>query len=225
MPRNLAMVRADHPPAGLAAVRIVSMRPDGRDTDATRFWQCARAEIGDAAGVAADDVRIVRRPSHAPECRIGTAAGPFLSHAHCAGAHVLAICAQAPVGVDVERPRPLTAPLPDIAAGLFHPHECGALGALPQGSAAAHALFWALWTRKEAIGKVLGVGLLGPLAAIDARPDSTNPDAPLPLPLPDGRGIWLKTLHLPDTALVGAVAALAPFRLTMAPIESRFGVA
>ncbi|MEW6167301.1 MAG: 4'-phosphopantetheinyl transferase superfamily protein [Pseudomonadota bacterium] len=72
------------------------------------------------------------------------------SLSHCAGRVVCALCEGGPVGVDVE-------PLGDARAADFphylHPAEQAWAGAEP-------ARFYALWTRKEAVVKAAGDGLL-----------------------------------------------------------------
>ncbi|MER7420438.1 4'-phosphopantetheinyl transferase superfamily protein [Micromonospora peucetia] len=60
-----------------------------------------------------------------------------------------------PVGVDVERCRPL--PAPELARRWYAPAEAAWLAGRPADGQAAD--FLRLWTAKEAVGKALGAGL------------------------------------------------------------------
>lgn len=58
-----------------------------------------------------------------------------------------------PVGVDIQQVRP--ARFSAIAKRYFSPADCARLQAEPE----PEALFYTLWTQREALGKLLGVGL------------------------------------------------------------------
>jgi len=74
---------------------------------------------------------------------------------------LLAISNQSEVGVDVEEIRPVTG-AEDLVCQLFSSAERAVLHAAK--GAAWWALFYAIWTRKEAWAKMLGMGLALPFA-------------------------------------------------------------
>lgn len=82
------------------------------------------------------------------------------SVAHSGAIVLIAVTVGVPVGVDVEQIRPR----PDwrgIARRFFHADEVGDIEA--SNDADAMSAFYRCWTRKEAIGKALGLGLSFPL--------------------------------------------------------------
>jgi 4'-phosphopantetheinyl transferase len=125
-----------------------------------------------------------------------------LSHSHDRA--LLAVALGREVGVDVEFARPLDdADL--IATSFFSLAERATLQTLPEEEKAA--AFYRCWSRKEAVIKVMGLGLSMPLDGFDV---TLAPDAPALLVAVRGtaadRGPW--TLYdLP--ALAGFASALA----------------
>lgn len=91
---------------------------------------------------------------HGKPCLTGIADTPHFNLAHSGE---LALCAVAdhPVGVDLERVRPL-ANMPQMAEMSFTDQERAALWSLDEP--ARIAAFFRLWTRKEAIMKAHGAG-------------------------------------------------------------------
>ncbi|MBX9606039.1 MAG: 4'-phosphopantetheinyl transferase superfamily protein [Gammaproteobacteria bacterium] len=75
--------------------------------------------------------------------------------------------ARVPLGVDVEMPRRVVAPL-DLAARRFAPGELAWLQAGPAAELVPR--FLRCWTRKEAFMKATGEGLARRLASFDVRP-------------------------------------------------------
>jgi len=104
------------------------------------------------------DIETARRTSR----KIGAAAerataapggkGPYVSRSATAGLAAAALCHRGRVGIDVERIRPELID-EDLLRLAMHPTE---RAALRQQDAKG---FYALWTRKEAVLKALGVGL------------------------------------------------------------------
>ena len=126
-----------------------------------------------------------------------------LSHAEAVVA--AAVCWDAPVGVDVERLRPL----PDrdaLARTALSAGERQALDALPAELRDAQLLRF--WTRKEAVAKALGTGL-----ATHLREVVTTAEGVL-VALPDGFGraaAWsLADLAVRDPEVIACVAVRAP---------------
>ena len=83
---------------------------------------------------------------------------------HTQGVALFAFCRQTPVGVDVERIRPLP-DAPQIAARFFSPSENKSFLTVP--AAQRDEAFFNCWTRKEAFIKAVGDGLSYPLDAFD----------------------------------------------------------
>jgi 4'-phosphopantetheinyl transferase len=97
---------------------------------------------------------------------LGAGIPTFVSIAH-SGRYVVVAVADRPVGVDVERLPSL--PLhPRLAARLCSPTELERLE--PLGGADRERGILAVWARKEAYGKALGVGLDFPWRSVTAGP-------------------------------------------------------
>lgn len=91
--------------------------------------------------------------------------GPCFNISHSGGVVVLALADSGEVGIDVERIRPTE--IEDFAAHLPELRELYALDA-PQRLES----FFACWTRKEAVLKAEGSGLLVPLEQVRLRDDT-----------------------------------------------------
>lgn len=89
--------------------------------------------------------------------------GPCFSISHAGELAVCALCADGPVGMDVEERRPLD--LADYRASLTRA-EWDHVRADPDPS----GRFLALWTAKESVLKALGTGLSTPLDQVEAGP-------------------------------------------------------
>lgn len=120
--------------------------------------------------------RYLKTPPHAIRFRYSAQGKPALAsggdlHFNVAHSHDMALYALARdrlVGVDVERHRRLD-DAEGIARRFFSPREVKVfLAAAPQDRM---ALFFQIWTRKEAIVKALGEGLSHPLDAFDVLLD------------------------------------------------------
>ena len=94
---------------------------------------------------------------------------------HSNGLGLMAFAQDLPVGIDLERIRPMP-DADDVAGRFFSPRESRALRSIPpQGRLAA---FYQCWTAKEALVKALGHGLAMPL---DRFTVSFAPDLPVRL--------------------------------------------
>jgi 4'-phosphopantetheinyl transferase len=98
-----------------------------------------------------------------------------VSVSHVDGVVTVAACRDAPVGVDVERRRPV--PAVELARRWFEPAAVAWLSDRPEVDRSEGFLL--LWTAKEAVGKALGVGLRGG-------------GLTRPMPRPDGLGSLLR---------------------------------
>jgi 4'-phosphopantetheinyl transferase len=89
--------------------------------------------------------------------------------AHSENWALCAVSRGAPVGVDVERVRPLDTLLP-IARRSFAPAECREVAALDSRPTEQLASFYRIWTRREAVIKGLGDGLPSAIDVTGAIP-------------------------------------------------------
>lgn len=163
-------------------------RPTRDLTDADRAWACeARDEaqrrrrlvrrallrrvLARRTGMAAHSVPLVHDDAGRP-CLRGMD-DVYVSTAN-AGSLLAVVVANGPVGVDVERRRPL----PDwraLATDHFTPREVARIAALPE--AVAEDAVLRLWTMKEAAAKALGVGLPDGLPSLDLACRALDADA------------------------------------------------
>ena len=115
--------------------------------------------------------------------------GPHFSLSHAGELAVLAV-SDAPVGVDVEKPRPVTNA---VARRVLQEEERQWMGHDPQ-----YRFFW-LWTRKEAVIKCCGRGLSLAMDSFRVLPGDT--------PKADGMTCHLTTLEHKGHILSAASAA------------------
>jgi phosphopantetheinyl transferase len=113
-----------------------------------------RTTVARIAGVPLEDVVIELEATGRPVLT-GALSHYFVSIAH-SGSHVVVGVANEQVGVDVERLRQ-SAPSPRLMARVCSPDELRALGVMPDTDRAI--AFMTVWTRKEAYGKALGIGI------------------------------------------------------------------
>ena len=94
--------------------------------------------------------------------RVATGISPDIRFncSHSNGVALLVFARDMPVGVDLERVRPMPE-VEDVARRFFSPHEYCALVKMPPEDRLA--AFYECWTRKEAVVKALGHGLAMPL--------------------------------------------------------------
>jgi 4'-phosphopantetheinyl transferase len=123
------------------------------------------AYLDTAPSAVAISVTPAGRPQLDPAARLD------LSTSHDDGLAVVAIVRGTRVGIDVERVRPVD-DAADLAATHLTRREVAWLGTWP-----ADRRSWAfltLWTRKEAVVKLLGTGLSTPLASFDTGIDDAR---------------------------------------------------
>lgn len=105
-------------------------------------------------------------PEHGPPALLGTGTPLRISLSHTAGHGLLAV-AGFPVGADLEERRPLD--LATVGGKALTARERTVLAAAPPGDHSR--LFFRCWTRKEAVLKAVGTGIVGPLDELDVRPE------------------------------------------------------
>jgi len=189
---------------------------------------CADTKAGDHAllaelvarltGVDAASITLTQR---CPRCGAGdhgplrvsiagsTSVAPWVSLARAGGRLALAVTAAGPVGIDLESLADLArAPITDV---LLSPAETDALSALsPHVAQAAVA---ALWTTKEAILKVAGVGL-----RVDPRDLTVSLDGPATAPGPNATMARRRLVDWPQSPF-------PPTALHLLPVSSPPGTA
>lgn len=128
-----------------------------------RRWLAARWALREVLG------RYLDEDPAAVELRVGEHGKPALAAprsalrfnlSHSADRALVAVAWGREVGVDVERIEP-RGDLLALARRAFEPAEAGAIAELP--AADRPAAFHAAWTRREAVAKCLGTGLVAPL--------------------------------------------------------------
>lgn len=148
--------------------RVARFLPDG---PALRF-------AGSRAALRFILARYLRRPAASLVFEVGPhgkprlcGAGPSFNLSHAGGIALIAVTACVDVGVDVEQIAAGRATV-DIARRFFSPAEQKALDAVPE--AERTEAFYRIWSRKEAVIKMLGEGLACPLDSFDV---TANPEA------------------------------------------------
>lgn len=144
---------------------------------------------------------------------IGLHGKPFLEHpptplrfnlSHSGGIVLCAVAWEREVGVDVERIKP-DIDHAALARRFFSPLENEQLASLPP--ALRPAVFFATWTRKEALVKAWGVGLSLPLDRFDVSVHPHRPAELLDVREGPGRdGQWSVHELAPGPGYAGAVA-------------------
>ncbi|MFB7560090.1 4'-phosphopantetheinyl transferase family protein [Streptomyces brevispora] len=142
----------------------------------------ARRVIGGLLGVPATDVGLGHRPC--PGCGARQHGPPVLLHpplpnplavslSRTEGYGMLAVCADTAVGIDVEALRPVA--VEGLADVVFTERERAHVLGVPEGPVRASWHF-RCWTRKEAVVKAAGTGLLGAeLTRLEVYPEKPGP--------------------------------------------------
>lgn len=166
------------------------------------FRGALREVLGHHLGLHARQVALAVGAQGKPCLAAGT--GPHFNLAHCEGLALLAVCAHAPVGIDIETPRQVRN-ADRLAARVFSPDERRVYDSLSADD--KPLAFLRCWTRKEAYVKATGEGLS---LALDRFSVAFAPaDAPRLLHV-DGRPGEEDRWELHDLGpLAGGVAALA----------------
>lgn len=122
-----------------------------------------RLVLAERLGISAADICFEYGEFGKP--RVAGSAGPHFSVSHSGELALIAVCEGSPIGVDIERLRPIPEAL-EIAERFFAPPEWRQLR--DASDAERSRAFLTLWTRKEAALKALGWGLSIEGVRIDA---------------------------------------------------------
>ncbi|MDT6982840.1 4'-phosphopantetheinyl transferase family protein [Streptomyces lusitanus] len=164
--------------------------------------------VGTTAGVPARDVRLIREPC---PCCGGTGHGPLvaeladgamhLSLSHSEEYSALLLSPRHPVGLDIELLRPM--PVDVLAPTTLSADELAYVAEEPAGRRRWLA-YLRCWTRKEAVLKAVGTGVVGDLTELDVRPRERTAR----VSRGTGRrgGDWRVSDLLPAPGLLAAVA-------------------
>ncbi len=176
----------------------------------------ARAMTLDILGHHADPLEgplVLARGPHGKPYIEGPAAAQHLRFnlAHSGAMIAVAVSAGHEVGVDIERVHP-DVNIAGIARLCFTKREIAALAQVPQANRVA--AFFSCWTRKEALLKAQGTGLMRPPANVEAGLGRYDPQKTgQPDERPDG---WAMTALDLGADYAGAVAAESPgFQLSL----------
>jgi 4'-phosphopantetheinyl transferase len=138
----------------------------------------------------------------------GVHAALMFNLAHSEDLALLAVTRAGPVGVDVERIRPVPE-VHQLVARFFSPRETAAFGTLPESQ--QPEAFFNLWTRKEAWLKATGAGIGGGLDQIEVSFLPGEPARVLSLGrIGDMAGQWCLRELQPAPGFTGAIAIAVP---------------
>jgi 4'-phosphopantetheinyl transferase len=176
---------------------------DRRRFQAARGW--LRAVLGQCLDIDAGEVRFDYSAAGKPS--LAAAENLRLLHfnlSHSEDLAVVAVTPLAPLGIDVERLRPLD-DADALVARFFSSNEIRAFTVLPADQRVA--AFFALWTRKEALLKATGEGLGQPLSLVEVSFLPAEPARVVAIADRADRAARWRLEHLtPRTGFVGAVA-------------------
>ncbi|MGH9210110.1 MAG: 4'-phosphopantetheinyl transferase family protein [Acidimicrobiales bacterium] len=162
----------------------------------------------------ADPCQHCGRPHGKP--RLAGDAGHDFNLSHSGTLVAVAVARRRRVGVDVQEVTPVDAP--GMARRFFTPAEAACVAATARVET-RQRLFHELWTRKEAVLKATGAGLLGGPGRLDVRDPGAGDLLLVTAPGLD-RPVGIQGLTTP-TGYVGAVAAEGDdWTLTTRPIPS-----
>lgn len=177
-----------------------------QDDDAWRFLTAralTRAAVGHLTGIAASEVHVAVHPTDGPTPgKPYVPDGPPVSIAHSGRWVVVAVGAHDAVGVDVEEVDRAARHIPVVAPSL------------PVAEQPAHGWdptsFARAWTRREAVLKAVGTGLIDDTGALVLSPADTEPSVRRTRPpLPPAAHLRVVDAALPVARHPAAVAAVA----------------
>ncbi|HUF08769.1 MAG TPA: 4'-phosphopantetheinyl transferase superfamily protein [Rhodothermales bacterium] len=169
-----------------------------------------RHVLGDLLNLPPDRVAFhygsLGKPTLDPLAHAG--AGPLhFNVSHCEEQIVIAATLTAPIGVDVEKLRPLSDE-PELASRFFESGEIAEYFSLP--AALRNQGFFNAWTRKEALLKARGDGLQTPLDSFRVSLDPRTPcEVRAFTSLPESPSDWSLISLSPSPRSIAAIAIRA----------------
>jgi 4'-phosphopantetheinyl transferase len=184
---------------------------------------CLRVLLGNALGVGPHEVIITEGIHGKPETPPLGGRRISFNIAHSKGTVLIVLGRQGPVGVDVEYLDRLT-DIMEVARANFTENESNILAAISDPVTRLKT-FYCYWTRKEAVVKADGRGLLLPLASfdvsfesMDAQPVRVNEASD-----PEGKVYFVTDLDLGDKAVAALAleSSKASISTFLFPLDSR----
>lgn len=175
----------------------------------------ARQILSQCTGIAPEAITYALSENGKPRLANETATDLEFNLTHSADLMLMAVTRGGPVGVDVERIRPMDDGL-SIAKRFFSDHEATWLKSL--SAEERDPAFFRLWTRKEALLKATGDGITGGLAEVEVvAPDNTFSPLVTFKSKASGATTWHLTELEPARGFIGALAtSVKPRNLTCA---------
>lgn len=182
---------------------------------------CVRVLLGNALGVDPREVTLTKGVHGKPETPAFRGRNISFNLAHSKNTLLIALRRKGAIGVDVEYFDRAT-DIMEVARANFTKSEVKVLAEADPKTRLQ--TFYRYWTRKEAIGKADGRGLLLPLASFDVslEPINTHPVPVSESPSEPGKLYFVSDLDLGDQA-AGALALEsydAPVRSFIFPLQS-----
>jgi len=166
---------------------------------------CLRALLGNVSGLDPLSIAITTGVHGKPESPNLNGHRVAFNVAHSKGTILIALTCNGPVGVDVEyydRPTDIM----DVARHNFTETETSSLEAIADPET-RHRTFYRYWTRKEAVLKADGRGLIASLASFDVSFESLHQH---PIRMRESKGDQGKLFFVSDLTLgIDAAAAIA----------------
>ena len=166
-----------------------------------------RLLLGQVLNVSPESILFTYGEHGKPE--LGDFSGVYFNVSHSAERGIVAISHQYPLGVDVEFHRP-DRDLLELAARYFTKNESARILTLT-GEAQLQS-FYNCWTRKEAILKAIGEGLMFPLDQCEVSLDETSGRVEIATVMgyQEQLSQWRLFSFVPEPQCSGALAVLGP---------------
>lgn len=212
------LVGTQTPPAELESMLSAKDRDRAKRflrEEAGRSFATARAGLRTILGrylrLPPIEVPIDTAPNGKPHLAASVASDLQFNLAHSGELALVAVTSSGEIGVDVERLRPVDH-WPEISSRYFHAEEAAIIG----DAAHTPANFFRCWTRKEAVLKAIGVGIIFPLDLFRVPLDKTTRDW-VDVPAHSSNAAaryWLESLVPADGYLAAFAATRQPASVT-----------